>query len=177
MRRSWWEQRMETKAILVDIGSCYGCMACEVACKQEHNLDVGTHFIKVHEAGPWRIGGKLVMDYVPMTCRHCGRPACVEACPEKAIFKRSDGIVLIREEKCTGCRVCMEACPFGALRFLAGKNIVQKCDLCVQRVDQGRLPSCVHHCPTQALTFGDPNQFSAQLQKRRAEKIAQERRS
>jgi len=166
---------MEKKSLLVDIDLCYGCVACEVACKQEHDLDAGPHFIKVHEVGPKKIGGKLVMDFVPMACKHCGRPACVEACPEDAIDQRSDGLVLINEEKCTGCQACMEACPFGAPQYITGKNIVQKCDLCVERIDKGQLPACVHHCPTGALIFGDPNRLSEQIRKKRAENVTRER--
>jgi len=168
---------MEKKSLLVDMDLCYGCFSCEVACKQEHGLAVGTNFIKVHQVGPTRIGGKLTMDFVPMACKHCGKPACMEACPEDAIYKRSDGIVLINEEKCTGCQLCLEACPFGAPQFLAGKDIVQKCDLCVDRIDRGQLPACVHHCPTEALIFGNPNTLPERIQKRRAESMVRERHS
>lgn len=168
---------MEKKSLLVDIDLCYGCFSCEVACKQEHGLGVGPHFIKVKQVGPTRIGGKLVMDFVPMACRHCAKPACIEACPEGAIYKRSDGVVLIIEEKCTGCQMCIEACPFGAPQFIAEKNIVQMCDLCIERTDQGLLPACVHHCPTGALIFGDPNLLSEQIRQRRAESITRERYS
>jgi Fe-S-cluster-containing dehydrogenase component len=168
---------MEKKSLLVDIDLCYGCLACEVACKQEHGLAVGPHFIKVHEVGPRKAGGKLTMDYVPMACKHCGKPACIEACPEDAIYTRSDGIVLIHEEKCTGCQLCIEACPFGAPQYISQKNIVQKCDLCVERTDKGLLPACVHHCPTGALIFGDPNLLSERIRKRRAEEATRERSS
>ena len=162
---------MEKKSLLVDTDLCYGCFSCEVACKQEHGLPAGTNFITVHQVGPTRIGGKLKMDFVPMACKHCGKPACIEACPEDAIYKRSDGIVLISEEKCTGCQICIEACPFGAPQFVTEKNIVQKCDLCVERTDRGQLPACVHHCPTEALIFGDPRILSERIQKRQAESM------
>jgi molybdopterin-containing oxidoreductase family iron-sulfur binding subunit len=142
---------MEKKSLLVDVDLCYGCFSCEVACKQEHGLAVGTNFIKVHQVGPTRIGGKLTMDFVPMACKHCGKP--------------------------TGCQLCLEACPFGAPQFLAGKDIVQKCDLCVDRTDLGQLPACVHHCPTEALVFGNPNTLPERIQKRRAESVTRERRS
>jgi len=165
---------MGKKSLLVDMELCYGCFSCEVACKQEHQLGVGPHFIKVKQVGPTRIGGKLVMDFVPMACRHCGKPACIEACPEDAIYKRSDGIVLINEEKCTGCQLCIEACPFGAPQFIPEENIVQKCDLCVERIDQGLLPACVQVCPTGALIFGDPNLLSEQKRQRCAEKVCRE---
>jgi len=167
---------MEKKSLLVDIDLCYGCFSCEVACKQEHGLAAGTNFITVQQVGPTRIGGKLTMDFVPMACKHCGKPSCMEACPEKAIYKRSDGIVLINEERCTGCQLCIEACPFGAPQFVTGKNTVQKCDLCVDRGARGQVPACVHHCPTEALIFGDPKILSERIQKRRAQRVTRERR-
>ena len=71
--------------ILVDIDLCVGCFACEVACKQEHNLPQGPKLMKVVQAGPKEIGGKLVMDFVPMHCRHCENPPCIEACPVAAL--------------------------------------------------------------------------------------------
>ena len=168
---------MEQKSLLVDIELCYDCHACEVACKQEHGLAIGTFFIKVKEVGPKWIGRKLVLNYVPMFCKHCGKPPCIEACPEDAIYKRSDGVVLIIEEKCTGCRACIEACPFGAPQYIPEKNVVQMCDLCIERTDKGQLPACVHHCPTGALVFGDPNLLSEQVRQRQAENIVRERDS
>jgi molybdopterin-containing oxidoreductase family iron-sulfur binding subunit len=60
---------------------------------------------------------------------------------------------------------------------LAGKDVVQKCDLCVDRTDRGQVPACVHHCPTEALVFGNPNTLSERIQQRRAESMTRERRS
>ena len=161
---------MSRKALLVDIDLCYGCFACEVACKQEHELPVGPRFIRVHRIGPKKVDGKLVMDFYPMHCMHCAKPACIEACPVDAITQRSDGIVLISGEMCTGCMACIEACPFGAPQFNPASGLVEKCDLCVERVEQGKLPACVHHCPTGAIQFGDPNEFAAGKQKAAAQR-------
>ena len=94
---------MDKKALLVDIDLCYGCLACEVACKQEHDLPVGPCWISVQTIGPQKVDGKLKMFFYPMHCMHCSEPACLKACPEDAITKRADGIVLITEDKCTGC--------------------------------------------------------------------------
>jgi Fe-S-cluster-containing dehydrogenase component len=79
----------------------------------------------------------------------------LNACPVAAISKRSDGIVLFSEELCIGCKACVEACPFGAPQYSSEKDIVRACTLCVERIDQGLKPSCVHHCPTNALYLGD----------------------
>jgi Fe-S-cluster-containing dehydrogenase component len=163
------------RTLLEDIDLCIGCFACETACKQEHDLPPGPKWIKVIQAGPVEIGGKLVMDFVPMHCRHCTNPPCMSACPVKAISKRSDGIVLFHEELCVGCKQCMEACPFGAPQYNPEKGTVQACNLCQERVDQGLLPACVQNCPTQALLFGEPNTLSDHLREKQARSYLQRR--
>ncbi len=162
---------MRRKSLLVDIDSCYGCYTCEVACKQEHELPVGPRWIRVTKVGPKRVAGKLSMYFYPMHCMHCSVPACKEACPEDAIEQRADGVVLYLEEKCTGCMNCVEACPFGIPQYNPETNLVDKCNLCVDRIDRGELPACVHHCPTDAIFYGDPNEFTAHIQKQVAHKI------
>ena len=102
------------KSLLLDVDLCVGCFACEVACKQEHNLPVGRRWIRVVKEDPKKVGGKLFMHFVPVHCRHCGKPPCIDVCPVGAISKRSDGIVLSNEKLCIGCKISMEACPFGA---------------------------------------------------------------
>lgn len=161
--------------LLTDIDLCYGCFACETACKQEHNLPADTNWIKVVQAGPKIVGGRLTMDFVPMHCRHCEKPSCVEACPENAISRRSDGIVLLNEELCIGCEQCVEACPFGARQLNPEKGVVQGCNLCYERVDQGLPPICVQNCPTEALVFGDPKTLPDRLKKKQAQTIFQRR--
>jgi len=68
--------------------------------------------------------------------------------------------VLIDSNICNGCRKCIEACPFGAIQFYEEKNIAVKCDLCISRINEGLLPACVHHCPTNALLFETPSTAS-----------------
>lgn len=106
------------------------------------------------------------MHFVPVHCRHCGKPPCIDVCPVGAISKRSDGIVLSNEELCIGCKICMEACPFGALQYNPEKEVIEACNLCVERVDKGLEPICVQNCPTGALRFGDTTEFVLQRQKR-----------
>lgn len=151
---------MAEYSILVNYELCVGCYACEIACQQENELSEGIRWIRVVKEGPVRVNGKMYMNFLPMRCMHCGKPACMDACPTGAITKRSDGIVLIDEAQCTGCKLCVEICSFGALQFNPGKNVVEKCTLCVHRVDQGLLPYCVQHCPTRAMCFGDINEIS-----------------
>ena len=156
------------KKLLADIDACIGCFACEVACKQEHDLPVGPKWIKVVQIGPTEISGRLFMDFVPMHCRHCEKPPCMAACPVDAISKRNDGIMFFDEELCIGCTECVEACPFGAPQFNPEKEVVQACNLCYERIDKGLSPSCVQNCPTDALLFGDPNALSDRLREKQA---------
>jgi Fe-S-cluster-containing dehydrogenase component len=159
---------MVKKSLLFDADECIGCFACEVACKQEHNIPAGEHWIRIFKVGPTRIGGRLTMDFAALHCMHCGKPSCMKACPEGAISKRYDGIVLFNKDLCTGCKVCIEACPFGAPQYNPEKDIVEACNLCFERVDEGLLPSCVHHCPTHALYFGDCNIFPTKMPGKRS---------
>jgi len=154
-------------ALIVDTKDCVGCNACEVACKQEHNLPVGPRWIKVYSDTPREIEGKLQLKYIVTHCMHCIRPPCENICPVEAITKREDGIVLIDEELCIGCKDCIEACPFGVMQFDEEKGIAQKCDLCVDRLDRGSQPACVAACPSHCIYFGDIKQITDKLGERR----------
>jgi Fe-S-cluster-containing dehydrogenase component len=83
-------------------------------------------------------------------------------CPTGASYKRAeDGIVLVDEAKCIGCKLCSWACPYGAREYGEARGVMQKCTLCVDRIynqslDEGdRQPACVQACPTRARHFGD----------------------
>lgn len=161
---------MTRKVMFVDIDLCYGCFTCEVACKQEHDLPVGLRRIGVQRIGPRRIDGKMQMLFYPVFCRHCIKPPCIEACPEKAIIQRADGIVLGLKDRCIGCLKCMEICPFGAIECSPDTGVIEKCDLCHERIDRGEVPACARHCPTGALQFGSPNEL---LKEKRARFITE----
>ena len=151
---------MVTYSLLVDSDLCIGCQACEVACKQENNIPVGPKWMRVIQVGPEEKGGKLTMSFVPMRCRHCGKPPCLDACPTGAITKRADGIVMIDPELCIGCKECIEACPFGIPQVNPETDVAEMCTLCRHRIDQGLEPACVLACPTRAISFGDINKLS-----------------
>jgi len=93
--------------------------------------------------------------YLPRICMHCTRPACLEACPRTAIYKREDnGTVLIDEERCHGYRFCAEACPYKRIYFNPRRRLSQKCVLCFARVEQGVAPACMRQCPGRIRFFG-----------------------
>lgn len=149
--------------LLVDPDLCYGCFSCEVACKQEHNLpSPGPRLIQVVRIGPVRINGRLRMEFHPLHCMHCGKAACMEACPRDAVRRALDGRIIIDEALCDGCKLCVEACPQGIPQFNPVTGVVQVCDLCVNRTAQGLKPACVHHCPTGALFYGSQTEFMRQ---------------
>ena len=133
---------MNKYALIIDHESCWGCKTCEVACKQEFNTPDGVRLITVSEQGPDIIDGKLDVLFHVNLCRHCDDPPCAAACPEDAIHKRDDGIVVMDEDMCTGCRMCLEECPYDAIDFDEAGEIAQKCNLCHHRVDAGLLPAC-----------------------------------
>lgn len=100
--------------------------------------------------------------HFPRSCLHCEQPACVTVCPTGASYKRAeDGIVLVDEDKCIGCKLCSWACPYGAREYSAVEGVMKKCTLCVDRIynenlsEAERQPACVQACPTRARHFGD----------------------
>jgi ethylbenzene hydroxylase subunit beta/complex iron-sulfur molybdoenzyme family reductase subunit beta len=93
--------------------------------------------------------------YMPRICNHCTHPACLEACPRKAIEKRdSDGIVLIDEDRCRGYRFCQEACPYKKIYYNEARRISQKCIFCFPRIDQGVVTACSRQCPGRVRFVG-----------------------
>ena len=93
--------------------------------------------------------------FVPKLCNHCTHPACVQVCPTGATFRTEDGVVLVDETYCIGCRYCVQACPYGARFFNEEKQVADKCTWCYHRITKGLDPACVEVCPVGARVFGD----------------------
>jgi len=134
------------KIILIDVGKCIGCRACEVACEKFN----GTSKITVFE-----LEDILTM---PLNCRHCEKAPCMSICPTNALYTDEDGAVLLSPLKCIGCMMCAIVCPFGIPEFDELNKVMMKCDLCRDRRAMGLLPACVATCPTDALVYGEVNE-------------------
>jgi Fe-S-cluster-containing dehydrogenase component len=141
--------------LIINTEDCVGCHACEIACKQEHNLPVGPRLIRVLSDGPRHIDGKPQLRYKVAYCLQCNHAPCQEACPVGAINTRKDGIVIIDEELCNGCKKCIESCPYGVMQFDEVRNVARKCDLCAERLDKDLKPACVLACPSHCIFYGD----------------------
>ena len=139
---------------------CTGCSACLVACKDWHDIPAGSEkWIDLHYTEKGKFPDVFVSHMI-RPCWHCLDPVCVPACPAGAIKKRkSDGIVLVESGKCLGNEECDErcrkACPYDAPQFGPKKGSkMHKCNLCVDRFDNGKMPNCVESCPVRALDAG-----------------------
>jgi tetrathionate reductase subunit B len=93
--------------------------------------------------------------FVPKLCNQCSHPACVQVCPVGATYKTEDGVVLVDDKRCIGCRYCIQACPYGARTFDERRGVPDKCTWCYHRITKGLQPACVDSCPTGARVFGD----------------------
>ena len=158
---------MGKKVFVIDMAICNGCYACQFVCKDEHvgndwtpiakpEPDIGQFWIKMDEQVHGSVP-KVKVSYRPHLCMHCDDAPCMEACSVNgAIYKRDDGLVIVNPEKCTGCRNCVDACPYGAIYFNEDLNIAQKCTGCAHLLDNGWTePRCVDACPTLAIRFMD----------------------
>lgn len=142
-------------AIVVDLNRCIGRHACEVSCKDAHNIDLGIYYNRVKQESPVGEFPHLQMYYLPMLCQQCDSAPCVEVCPVGASFRDENNVVLIDEEKCIGCQVCISACPYGARTYNEATNVVEKCTLCTDLTANGELPACVSACCASARFYGD----------------------
>ncbi len=145
--------------IYIDQTRCMGCFTCIVACRDWHDLPAGpASYIRLTTLEKGRYPD-LFVAFLPTFCYHCQNPECMDACPADAITKRdADGIVTVDAKACVGkdsCGLCLEACPYDAPQFTAEENaIMQKCDLCIDRLAMDKKPICVSGCPMRALDAG-----------------------
>jgi formate dehydrogenase iron-sulfur subunit len=138
------------KRVYLNLDLCCGCRSCAAACAYGHHVQSLLGHSKLEAtAEPFN----AVQDELPLHCLHCEQAACVEACPNEAMKKMEDGIVLRSHFKCVGCASCAIACPFGTIQPDLTRYIVPKCDLCIDRLAEDEIPRCVQSCTSGALSF------------------------
>lgn len=154
-------------AFYVNQANCTGCKACQVACKDKHDLPVGVTWRRVAEysGGSWSEGDDGTFEpnvftyYTSIACNHCADPICVEVCPSTAMHKGENGIVSVDPDICVGCRYCEWACPYSAPQFNADQGVMTKCDFCSDYIAEDRTPACVEACPSRVLDFGEADEL------------------
>lgn len=147
---------------------CNGCGDCVAECKRVHGLGPWVTLLRVVKSNQPSPNGRVRQVWEWKSCRHCDVPDCIPACSTGAIQKRADGIVLIEATRCDGCRDCISACTIRAICLDLATRKAIKCDLCQDRVDQGRVPACVARCTAQALFFGTKKRWEAIVAERTA---------
>ncbi len=156
----------KTKGILIDVTKCTGCETCVNACVENNNLNPVLPVSNAKEDG---LSGNRFTAIVQLnqdrfakkSCLHCVDPGCVNACIAGAIKKTELGAVVYDPDICIGCRYCMLACPVGIPRYEWDKKLpyVRKCDMCYDRLLEGKIPACVEACPNGVLKFGDRSEL------------------
>jgi Fe-S-cluster-containing dehydrogenase component len=167
--------------MVIDLSKCRNARKCVELCQEAHHLIEGQEFIRVYLM---QRSEKSAPYWFPKPCFHCNNPLCASVCPVGATYKRSDGIVLVDNERCIGCKFCMTGCPYNARIFIWEKHkkgefeedekieyspeagiplregTVAKCDFCPDMIRQKKLPHCVTACPMGVIYFGDINEDS-----------------
>jgi len=164
------------KVFVFDVAECGGCYNCQIACKDEHCGNDwspyakpqpvwGQFWCKINEHVRGQVP-KVKAAYVLTMCMHCDDAPCIPVCADEAISKRDDGLVWIDPAKCTGCKLCLEACPYGAIYFNEDYKLAQKCTGCAHLLDRGGPidePRCVDACAMSAFMFGEESEYSSQI--------------
>jgi tetrathionate reductase subunit B len=164
----------------IDINKCIGCGNCAKACKLENNVPQDPFYFRSWvEMYTIKNDGTILVEspnggidgfkqsvpdeqifksfFVPKMCNHCAKSPCVQVCPVGATFETPEGIVLVDDNYCIGCRYCVQACPYGCRFINPEKGTAEKCTLCIHRLEKGKQPACFEMCPTEARIFGDLN--------------------
>jgi tetrathionate reductase subunit B len=183
-----YDPSLHNFAMGIDIHKCIGCARCAAACKKENDVPSEPIFFRTWvERYVITTDGEAHVDspnggidgfpegavdssilrtfFVPKLCNHCANPPCVQVCPVGATFVTRDGVVLVDEKYCVGCRYCIQACPYGARYLHPIKMVADKCTFCYHRIVKGLLPACVEVCPTQARIFGEAGVQSSPLRR------------
>ena len=176
------EQRLRRWTMVIDLRKCDGCQSigrppqCTAACVEGHLAPKPMEWMEVFEE-PAASGPREGTFFRPIPCQQCQNPPCTNVCPVGATFSTPEGVVLIDQDRCIGCRICMAACPYDRRFFNWGnppipneagyaqyspehqtparRGTVMKCDFCPDMARAGHLPYCAQACPQHAIYYGD----------------------
>jgi formate dehydrogenase iron-sulfur subunit len=158
------------KAILYDSTLCINCKLCEQACadrnKNPYNDTIAAE--QVQSAHKFTVVLNQDEKYMRRLCMNCLDPTCVSVCPVGALHKNAEGPVSYFEDRCIGCRYCVQACPFSVPKYEWSSTLprVRKCTMCDDRVKAGRPTACTEACPTGATKFGERDELLAEAHQR-----------
>lgn len=159
--------------MVIDLARCKNARKCVEACQEGHMLPKDHEWMKLYLLQDDKSTAKY---WLPRPCFHCDKPMCVSVCPVGATYKRPDGIVLVDNQRCIGCKFCMTGCPYSARVFNwkdpevkvpeghvydpetnipAVEGTVGKCVFCADKLRKNELPRCVTACPMGVIYFGD----------------------
>lgn len=165
------------KIFLIDITRCNGCYNCQLSCKDEHvdydwspyakpQPNVGQFWYKITETVQGTVP-KVRVHYMHELCQHCDNAKCIESSKNGEVYRRPDGLVIIDPEKSKCRRDLVDLCPYGAIYWNEELQIPQKCTGCAHLLDNEgwTVPRCVQSCPTDALLFGEEEEFQEKIAK------------
>jgi carbon-monoxide dehydrogenase iron sulfur subunit len=169
--------------VFVNPERCVGCRQCELACLVEHSQTKDLIGALTEAPTPRRFimatPGLRLNSSFPSKCRHCNPAPCQTVCPTGAISRNAEmDIVLIEGNKCISCAMCAMVCPFDVITYFpsakvkSGKSVALKCDNCIDRQKQDRLPACVEICKVGALQFGDVNELAKKARTRLGKSVS-----
>ncbi len=150
------------KIIATDLKKCVGCHSCELACAISRSQAKTLVEAVLEDPRPAARVKVIAIDThpIPMQCHHCDDAPCAAACPTHALYRLGpEAPVFFNRDLCIGCSSCVLVCPFGVMRKAPG-GVMAKCNLCWDRLEEGKVPACVEACPNQARKLVEANQVA-----------------
>jgi formate dehydrogenase iron-sulfur subunit len=173
---SYGDQAQPRMGFFTDTSLCIGCKACEVACKEWNQLptddfgftgqsydntgrlssDTWRHVAFVEQRKPVQTEDADGLRWLMSSdvCKHCTTAPCLDVCPTGALFRTEFGTVVVQDDVCNGCGMCVPACPFGVIERREEDGRAWKCTLCYDRLKDGMEPACAKACPTDSIQYG-----------------------